>query len=157
MSLLGELGIVKGRLRRFEIGATILFVAIEKERVKPSVEIVMARDVIPCTAARIELLGVPDQVTQPPLQPGPARQYFGLVEQNGERVGDGTTFDHEGSVHIGFTQPQFGVEQDPALGVGSQKARCNQLAAAVTAGEFGAACGGECHRPAADEVVEEVM
>ena len=46
MAFLGELGIVEARVRRFEIGAAILLVGIEEERIEPPVEIVMARDIV---------------------------------------------------------------------------------------------------------------
>src|SRR5262249_52733770 len=39
--LLGELGVVEAVLRRFEIGAAILAVGIEEERIKPSVEVIV--------------------------------------------------------------------------------------------------------------------
>src|SRR6516165_5637368 len=38
--LLSKLGVVKGGIRRLEIGAAILHVAVEEERIKPPVEIV---------------------------------------------------------------------------------------------------------------------
>jgi len=88
MTLLGELGIVKGLVRCLEIGAAILLVGIEEERIEPPVEIVVMRDIVFRAAARIELLGVPGQITQPPLQLGPTRQYFWLIHQDRQRVGD---------------------------------------------------------------------
>ena len=45
MALLGELGVVERRIRRVEIGAAILPVGIEEQRVEPAVEIVMVGDV----------------------------------------------------------------------------------------------------------------
>ena len=56
MALLGELGVVERRVRRFEIGATVLLVGIEEERIEPAVEIVVMGDVVSGAAARIELL-----------------------------------------------------------------------------------------------------
>jgi hypothetical protein len=73
MTLLGELGILKGRVRRFKISAAVLLVGIEEERIEPPVEVVMARDIVFRTTTRIELPGMPDQIAQPPLQFGPAR------------------------------------------------------------------------------------
>jgi hypothetical protein len=73
VTLLGELGVVQRRFRRFEIAAAVLFVGIEEQRIEPPVEIIVVRDIVFRSAARIELLGMPDQIAQPPLQLGPAR------------------------------------------------------------------------------------
>ena len=121
MALLGELGIVERRVRRFEIGAAVLLVGIEEEGIEPPVEIVVARDIVLRTAARIELLGMPDQIAQPPLQLGPARQYFGLIQQDRQRIGDRAILDDEGAVHVDFAERQFRVEQNPAFGFGGQE------------------------------------
>src|SRR5437667_3550313 len=53
MPLLGELGIVKRCIRRFKIGAAVLLVSIEEERVEAPVEVVMACDIVFRTSARI--------------------------------------------------------------------------------------------------------
>ena len=45
MALLGELGVVERLLGMLEIGAAVLPVGIEEERVEPLVEIVVMRDV----------------------------------------------------------------------------------------------------------------
>ena len=45
MTLLGELGVVERLIGRFEVSAAILLVAVEKQRIEPTVEIVMVGDV----------------------------------------------------------------------------------------------------------------
>ena len=61
VTLFGELGVVERDIRRREITAAVLLVAVEKERIEPAVEIVMVRDVAPGTKPRIELLQSPKQ------------------------------------------------------------------------------------------------
>jgi hypothetical protein len=61
MTLLGELGVVQGCIRRLEIGAAVLPVGIEEQRIEPAIEIVMARDIVLRARRRIELLGVADE------------------------------------------------------------------------------------------------
>ena len=46
VTLLGELGVVERGVRRVEIGAAILLVGVEKERIEPPVEIVMMGDIV---------------------------------------------------------------------------------------------------------------
>src|SRR5450631_3835512 len=117
MAFLGELGVVERRVRRLEIGAAVLFVGIEKEGIESSVEIVMARDIILRAAARIELADMPDQITQAPLQFGPARQYFGLIEQDRQRVRNRSILDDETALHVDFAERKLWIEQNPAFGV----------------------------------------
>ena len=129
MALLGELGIVERCVRRFEISATVLLVGIEEEGIEPPVEIVVARDIVFRTAARIELLDVPDQITQPPLQLGPARQYFGLIQQDRQRIRNRAVLDDESAFHVDFAQRKFRVEKNPAFGFGGQEShgdRCHR-------------------------------
>ena len=59
---------------RFEIGAAILLVAVEEQRVEPAVEVVMVRDVAARARTRIELLQPPEQIAHGPRRPGPARR-----------------------------------------------------------------------------------
>ena len=156
MALLGELGIVKRRVRRFEIGAAVLLVGIEEERIQPPVEIVMARDIVFRTVARIELPDMPDQIAQPPLQLGIARQYFRLIHQDRQRIGNRATLDDECAFHVDFAERQLGVEQNPAFSVGGQELHGDGLAGSVAAAEFCSARGRECHRAAANELLQEI-
>lgn len=56
MPLLGELGIVERLIERFEIGATILPVGIQKQPIEAAVEVIMVRDIALRPARSIELL-----------------------------------------------------------------------------------------------------
>ena len=156
MALLGELGIVQRRIRRFEIGATVLLVGIEEERIQPPVEIVVARDIVSRTAARIELADMPDQIAQPPLQLGPARQYFGLIEQDRQHVGNRALLDDEGAFHVDFAERKLRVQQNPALGIRRSGTGRDRLAGSVAAGKSCPARGRERHRAAANELIQEV-
>ena len=71
MALLGQLRVVERLVRRFEIGAAILLVAVEEEPVKPAVEVVVMRDVVARARSRIELLQAPEQIAQQPRQQSP--------------------------------------------------------------------------------------
>ncbi len=156
MAFLGKLGFVKARIRRLEIGAAILLVGIEEERIEPAVEIVMARDIVPRATAWIELLGVPDQVSQPPLQLGPARQDIGLAEQDRQRIRDRTLFDDECPLHVDLAQREFWIEQDSPFGVGGEESDGYRFAGAIATGKTGPARGRERHRPAANELRQKV-
>ena len=53
MALLGELGVVERLIGRFEIGAGVLPVGIEEQRIQPAVEIVVVRDIATRPAGRL--------------------------------------------------------------------------------------------------------
>ena len=156
MTLLGELGIVEGGVRRFEIGAAILLVGVEEERIQPSVEIVVVGDVVLRAAARIELSEMPDRVAQPPLQLGPARHHVGLIHQDRERVRDRAVLDDEGAFHVDFAERKFGVQKNPALGLGRQEPHRHRPAGSISAAEFCSACSGKVHRAAANELLQAI-
>src|SRR5258708_37760130 len=113
MTLLGELGVLKGRVRRLKISAAVLLVGIEEERIEPPVEVVVARDIVLRAIARIELPGMPDQIAQPPLQLGPARQYFRLIQQDRQRIRNRALLDDESALRVNSAHRKFRVEQHP--------------------------------------------
>ena len=156
MALLGKLGIVKRHVRLLEIGAAVLHVGIQEERIEAAVEIVVVSDVVSGATARIELPEVPRQIASQLLQLGPAGQQIRLVHQDRQRVGDRAVFDDEGAIHVGFPKRKLGVEQNPAFGVRSQKTRENVLPGPVPASEFCTACGGKGHRAAANELLQQM-
>ena len=55
MAFLGELGIVERLVGRLEIGAAVLQVEVEKQRVEATIEIIMARDIASRSSSRVEL------------------------------------------------------------------------------------------------------
>ena len=113
-------------------------------------------DIVFRAAARIELLGMPDQITQPPLQFGPTRQHLGLVQQDRQRVRNRAILDDKGAVHEDFTKPQFGVEENAAFGVSSHEPDRYRFTGPVAAGEFCSARGRERHCAAANELAQEI-
>src|SRR5665213_298099 len=155
MPFLGELRVVECHLRRFEIGTAVLLVGIEEEGIEPPVQIVMTRNIVFGTAAWVELLGMPDQITQAPLQLGPARQYLGLIQQNRQRVRDRAVLDNKSAVHVGLAQTQFRIQQDVAFGIDCQAADQDRNAGSVTANDPCAVSGNECHRSAPDELFQK--
>ena len=64
MALLGQLGVVERLIGRFEIGAAVLLIGIQKQRVEPPVQIVVVGDIALRAPARIELLQMPKQEAQ---------------------------------------------------------------------------------------------
>ena len=156
VTLLGQLGIVEGGVRRLEIGAAILLVGVEEEGIEPPVEIVMMGDVVPRPAAPIELPGVPREIAHPPLQAAPARNHFGLIEQDGKRVRNRAVLDHERAVHIGFAERQFGIEEDAPLGLSGKEPHRYRRSSAIAASKCRPARGREGHRAAANELSQEI-
>jgi hypothetical protein len=54
VALLGKLGVVERIVGMLEIGARVLLVGVEEERIEPVVEIVMVRDVASRAARPVE-------------------------------------------------------------------------------------------------------
>src|SRR5260370_33555511 len=156
MPLLGELGIVKGCIRRFKIGAAVLLVSVEEEGVEAPVEVIMARDIVFRTSARIELAGMPDEIAQPPLQLGPTRQYFGLIKQDRQCIRNRALLDDESAFHVELAQCKLRVQKDPAFAVGGEESRRDRLAGPLAAGECCPACRRERHPAAANELLQEI-
>ena len=55
-------------------------------------------------------------IAQQPLRPRPLRHLGILAEHDREHVGDRALLDHEGAVHIGFAEFEFGIEQQAQFG-----------------------------------------
>jgi len=112
--LLCELRVVERLVRRFEIGAAVLPVGVEEERVEACVEVVMMGCVAPRAGARIELAHAASEVAHQRLRAGPAGrpQGAGLGHHHREHVRDRALFDDQRAVHIGFAEAQFGIDDD---------------------------------------------
>ena len=115
MPLLGELRVIKRRVRGFEIGAAILLVAVEEKRIEPAVEIVMVRHVVARAGPQVQLLQAAKQVAHQPRQRPIRRRDRLLTQQDRKHVSNRAVFDDEGAVHIGFAELQLGVHQNRAL------------------------------------------
>ena len=114
--LLGKLGIVERLLRALEIGAAVLPIGVEEQRVKSVVEIVVVRGVAPRSPARIELFNAALQIADEPVQPcPPGRALAALTQQDGKDVGDRARFDDNAAIHIRFAEFQCGIEEDAPL------------------------------------------
>ena len=74
VALLGELRVVERLLGMLEIGAAVLPVGIEEQRVEALVEIVVMRDVGARAGRRIELREPPPEIAQQPLRPRPGQR-----------------------------------------------------------------------------------
>src|SRR5262249_5597384 len=105
VTFLRRLGIVGRWVAGLEIGAAVLPVGIEKQRVKLAVEIVVVRRVAPRPRARIELFDAAMEVADEPLQPRQRRRSVlaALTDHDGKDIGDGALFDANTAVHISFT------------------------------------------------------
>ncbi len=157
MALLGELRIVERLVQTFEIGAGVLPVGIEEQRIEPAVEIVMMRDVALRPRRHIELLQPPVEKEQPPLQPRPARRHAvgGLAEHDREQVGDRALLHPQRAVHVGFPEPDLGIEQHAALGGSGHEADGDLRVRAVADSENGATRRGEPQGPPVHESPEQ--
>ena len=139
VALLGELGVVERLVRRFEIGAAILLVAVEEERIEPAVEVVVVRDIVARARPQIELLQAAEQIAHEPRRQRPIRRGNALLaQQDREHVGDRALLDDEGAVHIGFAELELGIEQDRALRLCGGEAHGDRRSAAVAKGVGGA-------------------
>src|SRR5260370_5214851 len=83
VALLGKLRVLQRSFRTIEIGAAILHVGIEEQRVEPAVQIVVMRHVVARSPARIELPEATDQVAKPLARPCPAWPRVRLVHRDG--------------------------------------------------------------------------
>jgi hypothetical protein len=155
MALLGKLGIVQRCIRRFEIGAAVLLVGVEKERIEAAVEVVVPGHVVLRPAARIELLDVADQVAEPPLQLGPARRHVRLIERHGQHVGDRSPFDHQRAIGIDLAECKLGIEQHAPLRGPGQESHRDRLAGTIAKGKTSPAGGRDDHRTASNESAQE--
>ena len=117
MALLGELRIVERLTGRFEIGAAVLPVGIEEERIEPAVQVVVVGDITPRPRRQVELLQPALEIADEPLRAGPDRRHSvgRLAEHEGKEVGDRAFLDLQRAVHVGFADFHLGVEHHSAL------------------------------------------
>src|SRR5262249_22820997 len=143
VTLLRKLGIVERLLAGLEIGAAVLPVGVEKQRVKLAVEIVVVRRVAPRPRARIELLDAAMDVADEPLQPRPRRRCVlaPLPGQNATDIGDGALFDETTAVHIGSRESEGSTGRDAALGCSGGEADPRRRASPVPEGKARAGRG----------------
>ena len=112
---LGELGVVERLVRALEIGAAVLLVGVEEQRVEPAVEIVVVGDLAARAGARIELLRAPQQAAisrggSPRAAAAPL-----LAERGRASRRSSPRSTTKRAVHIGFAEPELGIEHDRAL------------------------------------------
>ena len=142
-----------------EIGAGVLPVGIQEQRIEPAVEIVVMRDIAPRPCRHIELLQPPVEEAHPPLQPRPAGRHAvgGLAENDREQIRDRALLHPQRAVHVGFAEPNLGIEQHAALGGFGHEIDCDRRAGTVADSENGAARRGEPQGPPAHESPEQQL
>ena len=121
----GEVALL-GKLRRFEIGlvvfeigAGILLVAVEEERIEPAVEVVVMGDVPPCTPGGVELAeaaGEEAEIGADLHQEGRVASLLRIDEDRLHEVIDRAGFEIETAVHELLAELQPGIEDDVPLG-----------------------------------------
>ena len=74
------------------------------------------------------------EVADQPQRPNPAGRAR-LAEHNGEQVGDRAPLEDDAAIHVGFTEPELGIDEDTALGRSCDEADGNRRADLVTTGE----------------------
>ncbi len=153
MAFLGKLGIVERLVRRLEIGATVLTIGVEEQRIELAVEIVMMRHVASRPRRRIELLQTAMEVAEQPLRARPKRRLAAdaLVQHDGEHLGDRALLDHHRAVHIGFAEFDLGIDQDTAFRGARREADRDRRARSVTQGKGRASRGRDPQVPRTNE------
>ena len=130
---LPQLGFIEAHLRRLEIGAGILEVRIEEERVEPPVEIVVVRGIVAGTGPVVRDVHAPGQAAeagQDVREPARTRVLFVRQDQR-EEIVDRPVLDGEAAVHERFAELHLRVEDDGALDGGRGKADRDGRRAAV--------------------------
>src|SRR5581483_2884907 len=114
---LGGLGRVEAHPRRLEIGAGILQVLVEEERVEPAVEVVVLRDVAAGARQRVQRPQMPGEMAEARDGAGDrARPRVGVVrDDERKKVVDRAGLDGEAAVHERLAELQLGVEEDRPL------------------------------------------
>ena len=69
----------------------------------------MVRDIASRFSSRVELHCVAMEVANQPLRPDPAGKAR-LAEHNGEQVGDRALLEDDAAIHVGFTEPELGID-----------------------------------------------
>ena len=115
------------------------------------------RDVAAGTLARIELLEAAAGVAQQPLRPRPFRGFDALRQQDRQHVRNRTLFDHQGTVHIGFAESEFGIAQQAYLGAARREAHTYRDACAITKDKGSSARGSELERAPPDKRTEHTL
>jgi hypothetical protein len=152
MPPLRELSIIKGLMLVLEIRAAVLPIAVEKERVKLRIKIIVVGHVAQRSRGEIELtqspVAKPCQGTQacPPRGAAFAR----LTLQYRKHVGDAALFEHQVAVHVSLAKSKLGIEQNSALGRSGFKANCDGHARPVSKGKGRTRCGRNPDIPDAD-------
>jgi hypothetical protein len=143
MAAFCQLGIVEGLTGRFEIGAAVLAVGIEKQRIEPVVEIVVMRDIASRAPPPIELAQPAVEITQNPQRPGPEGRLRGRSQQDGEHVGDRALLEDERAVHVGLAELEIGIENDVTFGHPRGKPQRERLAGPIAQDVSGTARRGD--------------
>ena len=130
--LLGELGVVERLTGRFEIGAGVLPVGIEEQRVEPAVEIVVVGDVALARRAPVELLEPPPDIPHHRSGASPGRCAACSRATRSSRSAIEPCLHHEGAVHVGFAELELGIEQHGILCRSRREARGDNRTAAVS-------------------------
>src|SRR5262245_44125129 len=111
MALLGKLSVVQRLVRRLEIGAAVLPVGIEEQRIELAVEIVVMRDIASRPWRRVELQEPTIKVANEPL--GPREEWRSavahLAEDHCKHIGDRALLDDNAAVHVGFAKFHLGI------------------------------------------------
>ena len=156
MTLLGELGIVERLAAGLEIGAAVLPVGIEEQRIELTIEIVMMGDVALRPRPRIELLQAAIEIADEPLRLRPQRRraVAALAEHDGEDVGDRALLDDDAAIHIGFAEPELGIDQDVTLRRPRGKADRHRRAGPVPEGKSCSPRGRDPKIPRADQLFQ---
>jgi hypothetical protein len=150
VALLGLLGVFERAVRRLEIGAGILPVAVEEELVDPAVDVVVMRHVAACKANRVALVQTAerDAKLKRELHAGGRLDGGCIGEDKRQEIIDRAPLDCQAAVHIGFADCEVGVEHQPEGGPAVVHPDGDLIAGAVAEGEPLATRLEKCQVPA---------
>jgi hypothetical protein len=138
VALLGVLGVLERAVRRLEIGAGILPVAIEEELVDAPVDVVVMRHVAAGEANRVALVQPAQRHAnlERDLHPEGRFDRRCIAEHQRQEIIDRALLDRQAAIHVGFADREVGVEHQPERGLAVAHPDDDLLAGAVAEGEL---------------------
>ena len=142
MPLLGQLRVFQAGYTVLEVGAGILHVRVEKERIEPAIEVVVRVNVLARLASGVVLVRAPGQVApgaDGKRRPGDVLE-MGVLDNEQQEVVDRSGLDDQLAVGESFADLQLRVVRDGALGFFTGETHADGHAGAVAESVRRAAC-----------------
>jgi hypothetical protein len=159
VALLGELGDLEVGLAVLEIGAGILLVAVQEERVEPPVEIVVMGDVPLRLPRRVDLAEAAGEETElgAELHQGGRVAAARVDEDRLHEVVDRAGLEVEAAVHELLAELEAGIEDHVSLGAGPIEPDAHRRQRAVAVGMRLPGRIDDLDRPLLDRTLQECV